>query len=73
MAGDPELVRMTVLRDGYFNGQYARPGFLILVEAKFVEPLEVAGFASRAVNETAPQGAVSTRLDPSRAVRRGLK
>lgn len=42
------LIAMTILRDGYWNGQYPRAGDTILVEAGYVESLEVAGFAMRA-------------------------
>ena len=41
-------VRMTVQRDGYFDGTYARAGDTIRVEDdSLVATLEVAGFAVR--------------------------
>jgi hypothetical protein len=50
-------VTMTVLRDGYWNGQYPRAGDTITVEAALVEQLEVAGFAMRcAVDAVPPRG-----------------
>lgn len=60
MSGDPALVTMTVLRDGYVNGQYPRAGDTITVDARLVEQLEMAGFAMR-VQETASARAVSPR------------
>jgi hypothetical protein len=56
-----DRVKMTVLRDGYFNGAYPRTGETITVEAKHVEQLELAGFAVRIAPEAAPPGAVSGR------------
>jgi hypothetical protein len=53
-------VTMTVLRDGYFDGAYPRAGDTITVDAKLVEQLELAGFATR-TSETAPARAVSAR------------
>ncbi len=49
--GDPGAVVMTVLRDGYWAGTYARPGDTITVEAEWIEALEVAGFAMRRLPE----------------------
>jgi len=54
------LVRMKVLRDGYWDGQYPRAGDTIAVEDKHVEQLEVAGFAMRDP-EAAPPRAGSPR------------
>jgi hypothetical protein len=36
---------MTVLRDGYFDGAYRRPGDVIEVEEAWIESLELARFA----------------------------
>jgi hypothetical protein len=44
-------ISMTVLRDGYWEGAYARPGDVIAVDPEWVDALEVAGFAMR---EAAP-------------------
>jgi hypothetical protein len=41
------LVAMTVLRDGYWDGQYPRAGETITVDADVVAQLEGAGFAMR--------------------------
>ena len=38
---------MTVLRDGYWDGQYPRAGDTITVDPSLVQSLEVAGFAMR--------------------------
>jgi hypothetical protein len=63
MAGDPQAISMTVLRDGYWAGTYARPGDIITVDAEavkslglaepreVVEALEGAGFARRRAPE----------------------
>jgi hypothetical protein len=56
-----DRVKMTVLRDGYFNGAYPRTGDTITVETKYVEQLEQVGFAVRIAPEAAPAGAVSGR------------
>jgi hypothetical protein len=42
-------VTMTVLRDGYWDGQYPRAGDTITVDPAVVDPaaLEMAGFAVR--------------------------
>jgi hypothetical protein len=42
-------VTMTVLRDGYWDGQYPRAGDTITVDPAVVDPasLELAGFAIR--------------------------
>jgi hypothetical protein len=40
-------VVMTVLRDGYWDGQYPRAGDTITVDDSLVHSLEVAGFAMR--------------------------
>jgi hypothetical protein len=40
-------VPMTVRRDGYWDGRYARPGETIAVDDELVETLERAGFAER--------------------------
>ena len=53
-------VQMTVLRDGYFDVSYPRAGATITVDARLVEQLELAGFATRVI-ETAPARAVSIR------------
>jgi hypothetical protein len=45
---------MTVLRDGYWDGQYPRAGDTITVEAHVVEQLEVAGFAMRCAVDALP-------------------
>jgi hypothetical protein len=45
------LVSMTVLRDGYWDGQYPRAGDVITVDAGVVESLEIAGFAIRRVED----------------------
>jgi hypothetical protein len=45
---------MTVLRDGYWEGQYPRAGDVITVEAGLVEQLEVAGFAMRCAVDAVP-------------------
>jgi hypothetical protein len=42
---DDEPARMTVLRSGYFNGTYARPGDVIDVPASLVDTLATGGFA----------------------------
>jgi len=47
-------VSMTVLRDGYWDGQYPRAGDTITVEAALVEQLEVAGFAMRCAVDAIP-------------------
>jgi hypothetical protein len=44
-------VTLTVLRDGYFDGQYARTGDTITVDEPLVDTLEVAGFAVRPPRE----------------------
>ena len=43
------LVTMTVLRDGYWDGQYPRAGDTITVDPALVQSLEIAGFAMRPV------------------------
>ena len=40
-------VPMTVLRDGYWDGQYPRAGDTITVDPSLVASLELAGFAMR--------------------------
>jgi hypothetical protein len=40
-------VTMTVRRDGYWDGRYARAGDTIAVDDDLVATLEVAGFAVR--------------------------
>lgn len=45
---------MTVLRDGYWEGQYPRRGDTITVEASLVESLELAGFAMRDAADDGP-------------------
>jgi hypothetical protein len=59
------MVRMTVLRDGYWNGAYPRAGDTITVEAGLVESLEVAGFAMRCSVDALPP-----RVAPSSATGR---
>ena len=41
------LVPMTVLRDGYWDGQYPRAGETITVDPALVDTFERAGFAMR--------------------------
>jgi hypothetical protein len=53
-------VSMTVLRDGYWDGQYPRAGDVITVEAGLVESLEVAGFAMRCAVDAVPPRTVPT-------------
>jgi hypothetical protein len=50
-------VSMTVLRDGYWDGQYPRAGDTITVEARLVEQLEMAGFAMRVIEAPPPRDA----------------
>ena len=60
-------VTMTVLRDGYWEGQYPRAGDTITVDAAFVEQLEGAGFAMRqaaappAADDPAPRPAKGSK------------
>jgi hypothetical protein len=58
-------VPMTVLRDGYWDGQYPRQGDTIMVEAGLVESLEVAGFAMRCSADARPP-----RVAPGSAIGR---
>jgi hypothetical protein len=53
-------VRMTVLRDGYYDGAYPRAGETIIVEGGFVEALEVSGFAMRCAVDAIPPRPVAT-------------
>jgi hypothetical protein len=53
-------ITMTVLRDGYWNGQYPRAGDTITVEAALVEQLEVAGFAMRCAVDAVPPRVAAT-------------
>ena len=67
MAGDPRAISMTVLRDGYWAGSYARPGDLITVEAEWIEALEVAGFAQRRAPEAPRETAGRTKWPVTRS------
>jgi hypothetical protein len=53
-------VSMTVLRDGFWDGQYPRAGDTITVEASLVEQLEVAGFAMRCAVDAIPPRVAAT-------------
>jgi hypothetical protein len=55
-------ITMTVLRDGYWDGQYAHPGDTITVDDPWVETLEVAGFAVRYEQELSWPATPSTSL-----------
>jgi hypothetical protein len=47
MRPDPDApARMVVVRAGYFNGTYARPGDVIDVPGPLVDTLELGGFAA---------------------------
>jgi hypothetical protein len=59
-------VTMTVLRDGYWEGQYPRAGDTITVDAALVEQLEGAGFAMR-------QAAAPSAADPAPRPAKGSK
>ena len=56
---DDTRIPMTVLRDGYWEGQYPRAGAVITVPAGYVEQLELAGFAQRRDPEPALAAAVA--------------
>jgi hypothetical protein len=59
-------VVMTVLRDGYWDGQYPRQGDTIMVEAGLVDSLEVAGFAMRCSADARPPRVVPGSATPGR-------
>jgi len=46
---------MIVLRDGYWDGTYARRGDTITVEESWAATLEVAGFAAPADRAAVPE------------------
>ena len=48
-------VTMTVLRDGYWDGQYPRVGDTITVDPSLVGSLEAAGFAMRSAPVEPPK------------------
>jgi hypothetical protein len=51
---DDDPARMTVLRAGYFNGIYARPGDVIDVPASLVDTLTLDHFAAVVQADEAP-------------------
>jgi len=59
-------VLMTILRDGYWDGQYPRAGDTIEVEPGLVEQLEMAGFAIRQAETAAAGPARSASPPPGR-------
>jgi hypothetical protein len=51
------MIAMTVLRAGYWDGQYPRAGDTITVPEEHVQTLELAGFAVRQETAGAPLAA----------------